>query len=99
LAEVRVIAEPRAAALLASELSSVESSVWSVPLRVGRGGHGVPLGWEGRRDVLEAAGGRDMTWGEFKAAVEAQGVKDDDELSWIDVSSFHCAPEVSRKGA
>jgi hypothetical protein len=27
-----------------------------------------------------------MTWGEFKAAVEAQGVEDDDELDHIDCS-------------
>ena len=27
-----------------------------------------------------------MTWGEFKAAVEAQGVQDSDVINWIDVS-------------
>lgn len=25
-----------------------------------------------------------MTWGEFKAAIEAQGVRDDAEIEWID---------------
>ena len=27
-----------------------------------------------------------MTWGEFKRAVEAQGLKDDDEVAFIDFS-------------
>lgn len=30
-----------------------------------------------------------MTWGEFKATVEAAGVKDDDTLGYIDVESHH----------
>lgn len=28
-----------------------------------------------------------MTWADFKAAVEAKGVKDSDEIGFIDVSS------------
>lgn len=30
-----------------------------------------------------------MTWKEFKEAVEAQGVKDEDEIWYIDVSEMH----------
>ncbi len=29
-----------------------------------------------------------MTWREFKEFVEARGVSDDDEVEWIDVSSY-----------
>jgi hypothetical protein len=29
-----------------------------------------------------------MTWGEFKAAVEAQGVQDGDPVEYIDISGF-----------
>lgn len=29
-----------------------------------------------------------MTWGEFKAMVEAAGVKPDDEIDYIDITSF-----------
>jgi len=29
-----------------------------------------------------------MTWGEFKQQVEAEGVTDGDEISWIDVGGY-----------
>lgn len=43
---------------------------------------------------------RAMTWGEFKAAVEAAGVKDGDEIGWIDISQKSSASdvEVARRG-
>lgn len=31
----------------------------------------------------------DLTWGEFKAAVEAQGVTDDCTISWIDINGMY----------
>jgi hypothetical protein len=36
-----------------------------------------------------------MTWGEFKAAVEAAGIKDDTPLFNIDWDSFYDAVEVA----
>ncbi len=35
-----------------------------------------------------------MTWGEFKKAVEENGVEESDELDWIDTDS--CAIEIKR---
>lgn len=37
-----------------------------------------------------------MTWREFKARVEQQGVKDMTEIAWIDVLGWMRAPHVVR---
>jgi len=37
-----------------------------------------------------------MTWGEFKAAVEKQGVKDTDELFYVDLDTFYPTIKVVR---
>lgn len=35
-----------------------------------------------------------MTWAEFKAAVEKQGVKDDTKIDWIDWTAMDSVPYV-----
>lgn len=37
-----------------------------------------------------------LTWGEFKRQVEAVGVKDDDEIEYIDVASYPTRVHASR---
>jgi len=38
-----------------------------------------------------------MTWGEFKAHVEAQGLRDDDVIRYIDVASYIRESKVTRE--
>lgn len=37
-----------------------------------------------------------MTWREFKARVESQGVKDMTEIAWIDVLGWRDSPLVTK---
>lgn len=37
-----------------------------------------------------------MTWGEFKAAVEAAGVEDSEKIAWIDWSGIGLFVKVNR---
>ncbi len=38
-----------------------------------------------------------MTWGEFKKMIEDEGIKDDNEICWIDVSGLDGKPKINIK--